>query len=90
MPANQTQLAENAALPEGAQTGLNSWLKHGIEYAAYGGPCPPPGAPHRYFFKLYALDAPLTFGNAPDKAALLGAMDGHILAQTELMGTFGR
>jgi Raf kinase inhibitor-like YbhB/YbcL family protein len=64
--------------------GLNSWGRTG-----YGGPCPP-GGTHRYFFKLYALDISLDLEEGADKAALLEAMEGHILGQAELMGTYTR
>jgi Raf kinase inhibitor-like YbhB/YbcL family protein len=77
-------LGENE-LPEGASPGRNSWGKN-----AYGGPCPPPGKPHRYFFRLYALDASLHLKPGTDKAAVEEAMKGHVLAQAELMGTYGR
>lgn len=65
--------------------GTNSSRKTG-----YSGPCPPPGKPHRYFFKLYALDASLDIGAGASKAELEKAMQGHILAQGQLMGTFSR
>ena len=71
-----------AQLPHGAQSGLNDWKRTG-----YGGPCPPIGR-HRYFFKLYALDAELSGLNSPNKAALEAAMRGHVIAQAELMGTY--
>ena len=54
---------------------------------AYGGPCPPIGR-HRYFFKLYALDTVLRDLRRPDKAALEKSMQGHVLAQATLMGTY--
>ncbi len=69
-------------LPPGALQGRNDWKRN-----AYGGPCPPVGQ-HRYFFKLYALDRSLTGLHDPDKDALLAAMQGHILAQGELIGTY--
>ncbi|WP_342018530.1 YbhB/YbcL family Raf kinase inhibitor-like protein [Methyloceanibacter superfactus] len=68
-------------MPPGAVDGLNDWKQTG-----YRGPCPPIGR-HRYFHKLYALDTVLP-GRAMTKAELESAMDGHILAQTELMGTY--
>ncbi|MGC9523709.1 MAG: YbhB/YbcL family Raf kinase inhibitor-like protein [Anaerolineae bacterium] len=72
-------------LDSGARQGLNSWSRTG-----YGGPCPPRGV-HRYVFKLYALDATLALApEETDKAALLGAMEGHVLAQTTLIGTYTR
>ncbi|MFZ5904720.1 MAG: YbhB/YbcL family Raf kinase inhibitor-like protein [Chloroflexota bacterium] len=63
-------------------TGKNSWGR-----SDYGGPCPPSGT-HRYFFKLYALDSALDLSSSADKKAVLAAMQGHILAQAELMGKF--
>jgi len=70
------------ALPGGAEAGLNDWHR-----ADYGGPCPPIGR-HRYFFKLYALDARLTDLEQPNKPALLRAMQDHVLAEAQLMGTY--
>jgi len=75
--------------PAGAKQGLNSWPKDNI---GYRGPMPPPGdGVHHYHFKVYALDAPVDL--APGKAtkeALLKAMEGHILAQAEVVGTYER
>lgn len=85
IPAGTTILEENATksgLPSGAIQGTNDWKKQ-----QYGGPCPPIGR-HRYFFKLYALDSELSGLSAPTKPELLKAMEGHILAHTELMGTY--
>lgn len=65
--------------------GINDFGKIG-----YGGPCPPPGKPHRYFFKLYALDTILPLKKGMTKDALLEAMEGHILAETELVGLYKR
>jgi Raf kinase inhibitor-like YbhB/YbcL family protein len=56
----------------------------------YGGPCPPGGKAHRYFFKLYALDRPLQLAPGASNAEVLEAAEGHILARGELMGTFER
>jgi Raf kinase inhibitor-like YbhB/YbcL family protein len=72
-------------LPSGARHGRNSWGKLG-----YGGPCPPPGNPHRYFFRLYALDIMLNLAPGASKAELEQAMTGHILGQGTLMGTYQR
>jgi hypothetical protein len=62
--------------------GKNSWGKTG-----YGGPCPPSGV-HRYYFKIYALDAVLDLAAGSNKASLLQAMKGHILGEASLMGTY--
>jgi Raf kinase inhibitor-like YbhB/YbcL family protein len=81
-----SKLAENAAkggLPQGAAQGSNDWGKQ-----TYGGPCPPIGR-HRYFFKLYALDAQLSLSN-PTKAQLEQAMHGHVLGTAELIGTYAK
>jgi Raf kinase inhibitor-like YbhB/YbcL family protein len=56
----------------------------------YKGPCPPPGKPHRYFFKLYALDTELTLKEGSDKKQLEKAMEGHILEKAELVGLYQR
>ena len=78
-----TRLAENARqLPAGALTGANDWKK-----TEYGGPCPPIGR-HRYVHRIYALDTVLPDLNAPAKPELLRAMEGHVLAQGELIGTY--
>jgi len=69
-------------LPSGTREGLNDWKRTG-----YGGPCPPVGR-HRYFFKLYALDTVLPDLGTPTKARLEKAMEGHVLASVELMGTY--
>jgi Raf kinase inhibitor-like YbhB/YbcL family protein len=69
----------------GIMQGRNSWPQTG-----YDGPCPPPGKPHRYFFKLYALDSILSLKESATKEELLSAMKGHILAEAELMGTYRR
>ncbi len=76
------------ALPEGAGAGTpgrNSWGR-----TTYGGPCPPPGRPHRYFFRLFALDAPLQLPPGAEADQVKQAMQGHLLAQGEWMGTYGR
>jgi Raf kinase inhibitor-like YbhB/YbcL family protein len=70
------------ALPAGTREGVNDWKRTG-----YGGPCPPVGR-HRYFFKLFALDAVLPDLKKPTKGALEKAMQGHILAHAELVGTY--
>ena len=58
---------------------------------SYGGPCPPPGDdPHHYHFRLYALDTPLDLGEGASKKQLTQALHGHVLDETELIGTFQR
>ncbi|MCD6285539.1 MAG: YbhB/YbcL family Raf kinase inhibitor-like protein [Anaerolineae bacterium] len=75
----------DAVLPDGTQQGQNSWPRTG-----YGGPCPPSGT-HRYIFSLYALDITLDLEpSATDKAVLLEAMEGHVLAEIALTGLYER
>lgn len=69
-------------LADGSLQGKNSWRRIG-----YGGPCPPSGT-HRYYFRLYALDSTLSLAPGASKEQVLAAMQGHILAQAEWMGTF--
>jgi Raf kinase inhibitor-like YbhB/YbcL family protein len=89
LPANTRELPEGVAkqeqLASGARQGRNDFEKTG-----YGGPCPPPGKPHRYFFKLYALDNKLNLKSGATKAELERAMKSHVLAQAELIGKYGR
>lgn len=85
LPPGAHGLAEGIAgkdLPAGTQEGTSDYKR-----GAWGGPCPPIGR-HRYFFKLYALDTLLPDLKSPNKVRLLKAMEGHILAQAELMGTY--
>ncbi len=87
LPADSTGLAEGvdaAQLPKGAKQALNDWERTG-----YGGPCPPIGR-HRYFFKLYALDAELQDLGKGGKGELMAAMQGHVIGETELVGTYQR
>ena len=87
LPPGAAGLPEGVAprdLPEGARQGVNDWKRVG-----YGGPCPPIGR-DRYFHKLYALDTVLPDLGAPTKAKLAKAMQGHILAEVELIGTYQR
>jgi Raf kinase inhibitor-like YbhB/YbcL family protein len=85
IPSSTTKVPENSAksgLPGGAVQGSNDWGKQ-----TYGGPCPPIGR-HRYFFKLYALDTELKGLSNPNKAQLEKAMQGHIVGNAELIGTY--
>jgi Raf kinase inhibitor-like YbhB/YbcL family protein len=70
---------------DGSRQGNNDFKRIG-----YGGPCPPAGKPHRYFFKLYAVDTKLDVKAAASRNELERAMKGHVLAEAELMGKYGR
>ncbi len=89
LPASAQELPEAVAkleqLDDGTRQGRNGSKKIG-----YAGPCPPPGKPHRYFFRLYALDKMLVLAPGANRTALEEAMKGHVLAQGEYMGTYGR
>ena len=74
----------DAELPDGSRHGKNGWGR-----LDYGGPCPPSGT-HRYVFKLYALDTVLDLKAGASKKKVLEAVEGHILAQAELMGVYSR
>ena len=87
IPPNVSGLSEgmmSATLPLGTKEGLNDWKRTG-----YRGPCPPIGR-HRYFHKLYALDTVLEGMNTPTKAMVEAAIKGHVIAQTELVGTYSK
>ena len=89
LPASARQLPEGVpktdTISAGGVQGLNDFGKTG-----YGGPCPPPGKPHRYYFKHYALGSKPTLKPGAPKKAGEQAMQGHILAQAEVMGRFQR
>lgn len=78
LPATET-------LPIGAKQGTNDFDRYG-----YGGPCPPPGKAHRYFFRIFAVDVVVTLHPGATRDELLSAMEGHILAQGQLMGLYKR
>ena len=78
-------LAKVESLSDGTRQGKNDFKRIG-----YGGPCPPPGKPHRYFFKLYALDSTLDLKPGATRKELESAIKGHVLGQAELMGRYGR
>jgi hypothetical protein len=84
IPSNITSLPEGITLPEGSEQGVNHFGDNN-----YGGPCPPSGT-HRYYFKLYALDSEVQLKPGAGKRDLLKAMEGHILAETQLMGKYER
>lgn len=89
LPPDTTSLAKGVPpsprLTNGAIQGTTDYGRTG-----YDGPCPPPGKPHRYYFKVFALDTMLDLDSSAEKPDLLKAMKGHILAQGALMGTYKR
>lgn len=89
LPATPTELPEHVptdgTLANGALQGKNDFRKLG-----YGGPAPPPGRPHRYYFTLYALDTSLKLPAGASRDALLSAMRGHVLAEARWMGIYER
>jgi len=72
-------------LADGTKQGINDFKRTG-----YGGPCPPPGKPHRYDFKLYALDTVLNLKPNSTKAEVLAATKNHVLAEAQVMGQYAR
>jgi len=89
IPADSTELKEGVSkdpiLSDGSKQGMSDFGRVG-----YGGPCPPPGKPHRYFFKLYALDAMLNLNPGATKKQLRKTMEGHILSESQLIGRYKR
>ena len=89
LPAGHTRLDEGVptrdTFDNGARQGTNDFGRIG-----YKGPCPPHGRPHRYFFRLYALDTALSLEAGASRQDLERAMKGHVLAQADWMGTFGQ
>jgi len=89
MPAETMELPKgmprNKTLANGSMQGMTDFGQSG-----YGGPCPPPGKPHRYYFKVYALDTKLNLPPGASKNNVEIAMKGHIIAQGELMGKYKR
>jgi hypothetical protein len=89
LPPETRQLQEGVptteALGNGATQGTNDFGKIG-----YGGPAPPKGKPHRYFFRLYALDGMVNLAAGATKAQLVDAMKGHVLGEGQFMGTYQR
>ena len=88
LPPSVQQLSDampsTAQWPDGTVQGTTSFRRIG-----YGGPCPPSGT-HHYVFTLYALDVPLSLPPGADKSAVESAMQGHVLAQAQLIGTYQR
>jgi Raf kinase inhibitor-like YbhB/YbcL family protein len=75
---------------EQGKTGIGTDGKNDFNRMGYGGPCPPRGSTHRYYIKLYALDKTLDLKSGSTKAQVESSMQGHILAQGQLMGKYGR
>jgi phosphatidylethanolamine-binding protein (PEBP) family uncharacterized protein len=88
-PVNTRTYALVCDDPDAPRGPYTHWILYNISGdVAYAGPCPPPGKPHRYFFRLYALDISLNLPPGATKNELEQAMDQHILAQGTLMGTY--
>jgi Raf kinase inhibitor-like YbhB/YbcL family protein len=89
VPAQTQKLLEgmthDKTLADGSMQGMTDFGRTG-----YGGPCPPPGKPHRYFFKIYALDSMINLPPGASKKQLENAMAGHILAKGEIVGIYKR
>lgn len=83
LPPDTTELSEGSSA--GGKQGVSGFKKTG-----YGGPCPPPGGAHRYFFHVYALDVASLGGPGLSKQDVTTAMKGHIVGQGQLMGTYKR
>ncbi|HYL60515.1 MAG TPA: YbhB/YbcL family Raf kinase inhibitor-like protein [Candidatus Acidoferrales bacterium] len=89
IPAARTSMPQGVArggqIDGGGRSGMNDFGHFG-----YNGPCPPPGSVHHYHFRLFALDSTLNLGEKVDAAALEAAINGHVVASAELIGTFSR
>jgi hypothetical protein len=89
IPPNVRELAEGAsthgAMPAGSAEGINSFGRPG-----YGGPCPPPGKPHHYVFRLYALDAQLDLPPGATRVQVESTMNQHVLAEGRIIGIYER
>jgi hypothetical protein len=89
LPVTLAGLPERVPPRESFENGSRQG-KNDFGNIGYGGPCPPPGKPHRYFFRLYAFDAVLALNPGANRQDLDRAMKGHIQARAEYMGTYGR
>ena len=90
LPAEVSELPENIAKVESLDLGGARQGRTDFRRPGYGGPCPPPGPAHRYFFKLYALDTRLELKAGAQKKDVEAAMQGHVLGSAQLMGTYAR
>jgi Raf kinase inhibitor-like YbhB/YbcL family protein len=88
LPSQTHALPESVPKTEQALGGVQG--KNDFQKIGYNGPCPPPGRPHRYYFKLYALDTSLNLKPGATKPEVERAMLGHVLAHAEVMGTYQR
>ena len=85
LPPDPTDLGEGGPFPPGSVQGRNDFGSSG-----YRGPCPPPGSPHHYHFKVYALNAKLSLPGGASEAAFADAIQGRVVASGEIVGTFKR
>lgn len=85
LPASVTELPEGGPPADRSVEGRNDFGSLG-----YRGPCPPPGSPHHYHFKLYALDTTLSLRSGASESAFQDAIKGHVLGMGELIGTYRR
>ena len=90
LPAEVSELPENIAKVESLDLGGARQGRTDFRRPGYGGPCPPPGPAHRYFFKLYALDTRLELKAGAQKKDVEAALEGHALGSAQLMGTYAR
>lgn len=89
VPSDTTSLPEGVPADQAVE-GVGLQGRNDFKRIGYGGPCPPPGKPHRYFFKLYALDSRLELKPGATKKDLESALKGHVLAQGQLVGRYKR
>ncbi len=90
LPVGAGELPEGAGAPMPGEAGSPRHGRNDFSRLGYGGPCPPPGPSHRYFFKLYAVDAPLGLPEGATKAEVVAAMEDHVIGETQLMGRYAR
>jgi len=93
IPSQTRELPEAVPAQDEGRPGLADGVRQGMtdfRRIGYGGPMPPPGSDHRYFFKLYALDTALSLARGAAKKDLENAMRGHVLAEAQLMGLYRR
>jgi len=88
LPASINELPESVPTDEELENGAKQ-ERNDFRRIGYGGPCPP-GGTHRYYFKLYALDTEINLEAGAKKSQLLESMEGHILAEGQLMGRYKR